>query len=209
MNSQPGTKPRELSHGLQMKRREIDMNTRKRFYLILVALIVFLTSILPTTVMGQTVDEKADALNHLSILASPAKDSNLTERLSRAHAAAFIVRLIGIEDDVIKYADIYSITSFPDVDPSQWYAKYVGYCAKEKIIVGTAAGKFEPTGYISEKAFLRLVLSALGYIYNEDYPLEEVYTRAFSLGLVTDPLILRENDGQCILYPWRSRRCVI
>ncbi|NMB98556.1 MAG: S-layer homology domain-containing protein [Clostridiaceae bacterium] len=163
------------------------MNTRKRFYLILVALIVFLTSILPTTVMGQTVDEKADALNHLSILASPAKDSNLTERLSRAHAAAFIVRLIGIEDDVIKYADIYSITSFPDVDPSQWYAKYVGYCAKEKIIVGTAAGKFEPTGYISEKAFLRLVLSALGYIYNEDYPLEEVYTRAFSLGLVTDP----------------------
>jgi len=151
-------------------------------------------SILPTTVISQTINEKANVLYQLGILAATAENSNLSEKLSRAHAAAFIVRLTGKEDHVIKYADIYNITSFPDVDPTQWYAKYVGYCAKEKIIVGTAAGKFEPTGYISEKAFLRLVLSALGYIYNEDYPLEQVYTRAFSLGLVTDPSYFNRTE---------------
>lgn len=106
---------------------------------------------------------------------------------------------MGKDDNVNKYADIYNITSFPDVEPAQWYAKYVGYCAKEKIIVGTAAGKFEPTGYISEKAFLRLVLSALGYVYNEDYPLAEVYTRAYSLGLVTDPSYLTEQQTMHII----------
>lgn len=170
-----------------MKRREIGMNTAKRYVLILVALVILCTSILPTNVMAQTIDEKANALNQLNILAGSAANFSLSEKLLRVHAAAFIVRLTGKEENVNKYADIYKITSFPDVDSAQWYAKYVGYCAKEKIIVGTPAGKFEPTGYISEKGFLRLVLSALGYVYNEDYPLEQVYTRAYSLGLVTDP----------------------
>lgn len=170
-----------------MIRREIGMNTGKRYVIILVALIILCTTILPTNVIGQTIDEKANALNQLSILAGTAADFNLPQKLSRAHAAAFIVRLTGKEDHVNKYADIYNITAFPDVDPTQWYAKYIGYCAKEKIIVGTPAGKFEPTGDISEKGFLRLVLSALGYIYNEDYPLDQVYTRAYSLGIVTDP----------------------
>lgn len=177
-----------------MKRREIGMNTVKRYGLILVALVILCSSILPTTVLGQTLDDKANALHQLSILADTAANSNLSERLSRAHTAAFIVRLMGKEEYVNKYADIYNITTFPDVDSSQWYAKYVGYCAKEKIIVGTAKGTFEPTGYISEKAFLRLVLSALGYIYNEDYPLEQVYTRAYSLGLVTDPSYFNRTE---------------
>jgi hypothetical protein len=177
-----------------MKRREIGMNTVKRYLFILAALAILCTSILPTTVMAQTIDEKANALHQLSILADTAANSNLSERLSRAHTAAFIVRLMGKEEYVNKYADIYNITTFPDVDSSQWYAKYVGYCAKEKIIVGTAKGTFEPTGYISEKAFLRLVLSALGYIYNEDYPLEQVYTRAYSLGLVTDPSYFNRTE---------------
>jgi len=170
------------------------MNIAKRYSLILIALVILLVSILPTTAIGMTIDEKANALHQLGILADTAANSNLSERLSRAHAAAFIVRLTGKEEHVIKYADIYNITSFPDVDPTQWYAKYVGYCAKEKIIVGTAKGTFEPTGYISEKAFLRLVLSALGYVYNEDYPLEQVYTRAFSLGLVTDPSYFNRTE---------------
>ena len=170
------------------------MNTVKRYGLILVALVILCSSILPTTVLGQTLDDKANALHQLSILADTAANSNLSERLSRAHTAAFIVRLMGKEEYVNKYADIYNITTFPDVDSSQWYAKYVGYCAKEKIIVGTAKGTFEPTGYISEKAFLRLVLSALGYIYNEDYPLEQVYTRAYSLGLVTDPSYFNRTE---------------
>lgn len=170
------------------------MDTGKRCISVLMVLVITCTLILPMTALGLTIDEKADALHQLGILADTAANSNLSENLSRAHAAAFIVRLSGKEEHVNKYAEIYSITSFPDVDPTQWYAKYVGYCAKEKIIVGTAAGKYEPTGDISEKAFLRLVLSALGYIYNEDYPLEQVYTRAYSLGLVTDPSYFNRTE---------------
>ncbi|MGI6084188.1 MAG: S-layer homology domain-containing protein [Acetivibrionales bacterium] len=170
------------------------MKSGKRYVLILVALVILCTSTLPANGIAQTIDEKANALNQLNILAGSPANFNLSEKLSRAHAAAFIVRLTGREDHVNKYADIYNITSFPDVDPTQWYAKYVGYCAKEKIIVGTSAGKFEPTGYISEKAFLRLILSALGYIYNEDYPLEQVYTRAYSLGIVTDPSYFNRTE---------------
>jgi hypothetical protein len=170
------------------------MNTNKRYYLIIVALVILCTSILPINGIAQTIDEKANALNQLNILAGSAANFNLSEKLSRAHAAAFIVRLTGKENHVNKYADIYNITSFPDVDPTQWYAKYVGYCAKEKIIVGTSSGKYEPTGYISEKGFLRLILSALGYVYNEDYPLEQVYTRAYSLGIVTDPSYFNRTE---------------
>jgi len=163
------------------------MNTGKRFFIVLSVLVLLSTSILPITVSGQTIEEKANALHQLGLLADTAEKSYLNDRLSRAHAAAFIVRLTGKEEHVIKYAEIYSITSFPDVNPTQWYAKYVGYCAREKIIVGTTEGKFEPDGFISEKSFLRLVLSALGYVYNVDYPLEEVYAKAYSVGLVTDP----------------------
>ena len=53
-----------------MKRREIGMNTVKRYGLILVALVILCSSILPTTVLGQTLDDKANALHQLSILAT-------------------------------------------------------------------------------------------------------------------------------------------
>ena len=107
------------------------MNTVKRYGLILVALVLYVLQFYLQLYWGKHLTIKANALHQLSILADTAANSNLSERLSRAHTAAFIVRLMGKEDNVNKYADIYSITSFPDVDPTQWYAKYVGYCAKE------------------------------------------------------------------------------
>jgi hypothetical protein len=77
-----------------MKRREIGMNTVKRYLFILAALAILCTSILPTTVMAQTIDEKANALHQLSILADTAANSNLSERLSETKGTVLAVLIL-------------------------------------------------------------------------------------------------------------------
>ena len=129
------------------------------------------------------INEKADVLVQLSLLRGNGNSLDLDSKLSRAEGSAFIVRIMGMENKVLSNKSKYITSVFPDVKSEDWYAPYVGYCVKEGIINGYPDGTFKPNEFLSEKAFLKMVLKALGYT---DFTWETVNTAAYDVGLVKD-----------------------
>lgn len=145
-----------------------------------------------------TLQEKAEILGTLKILEGSNGNYLLNEKLTRAEAATFAVRILGQQLHVLLNADTYRKESsiFPDVDASLWYAPYVGYCAKMGILSGDTTGKYRPNDYITEKSFIKIILSILGYEINTDYTWNSIYKKAYEVGLVTNLLyISKEEDN--------------
>jgi hypothetical protein len=162
----------------------MEESMRKKFILISIIISLFLLPVLANA--DTTMNSKAIALNKLTILQGDGVNFNLNGQLKRSEAVAFIVRIMGKESFVKANAAKYSKTTFTDIKPTDWFASYVGYGQENKILSGFPDGGFHPNDSISEKAFLRLVLGALGYIDQQDYVWDTIYESAFNLGLVSD-----------------------
>ena len=132
-----------------------------------------------------TLEEKADILNELGIMKGNGTSYDLDGNLLRSHAATFIVRLIGREQEALENSS-YKYTEYTDVSTDAWYAPYVGYCEDKGIINGYSDGTFKPDDYVSEKAFLKLVLTSLQYEYGKDFDWGQVYGQAYTVGIVKD-----------------------
>lgn len=129
-----------------------------------------------------SINTKADILNKLSILTGTLNGYNLDKNITRGEAATFIVKVLGKDKYVKENAD-QLVTKFPDVEEGKWYTPYVNYCSNEGIISGDNTGNFGPNKYLSEKAFLSMILKAMSY---SDYTWSNIYERAYSIGLLTD-----------------------
>lgn len=163
------------------------MKARLGAILILMLYICSMLVIPVNAAAGKTPLEKAEALNKLYILQGDGKDYNLDGQLRRSEAAAFIVRIMGMEKEVLENKQLYNETGFPDVEKTQWHAPYIGYCVKNGIIVGYPNGNYGPDDPISEKSFLKLVLGVLGLKYADDFDWSEVYVTAYNNGIVLNP----------------------
>lgn len=131
------------------------------------------------------VDQQADVLSSVNLLKGNGTDYNLSGKLTRAEAATFIVKFLGEEENLMYSGQKYTNPSFSDIDPKGWYMPYVGYVEVEEIASGFPDGTFRPTANVSEKAFLTMVLKALGYT-NSDFSWGTVYSFAYEVGLVSD-----------------------
>ncbi|GMQ60855.1 S-layer homology domain-containing protein [Vallitalea maricola] len=129
---------------------------------------------------------KINVLTKLEILKGNGNSLNLEGQLSRSEAAAFIVRLLGEEQEVTNNKEKYNNTGFIDVPQNQWFAPYIGYCVQKDIINGYKDGTFKPKDKLGEKAFFKLILTSLGYKYNEDFTWNNVFSKAYGIGLVSD-----------------------
>ena len=161
--------------------------------LILITTMATISSALPKTASEH---EKVQLLDDLNILTGFNGDYRLGDKLSRSEAAALAVRILGKEMDVLLNAADYSKTPYPDVDASYWYAPYVGFCTKEGILSGDTTGLYKPNDFITEKAYLKIILGVLGYEINKDYTWTNLYKKAFEVGLVTEiSYIVKEEDN--------------
>jgi hypothetical protein len=143
----------------------------------------------------RTRDDKASILNQLNILAGNGVDYNLEGQLTRSEAVTFIVGFLNAKDTVERNKDYYSKTSFKDVPSNEWYAPYVGYCVEKGIINGYDVETFGPNDPLTEKAFLTMVLTALGHKANVAFQWGTVFTYSYTVGLVTDfSYIGRQDD---------------
>lgn len=152
---------------------------------------------------ANTANDKAGTLNKLSVLKGDGIDFNLDGQLRRSEAATFIVRLMGKEEDVLANKAKWSVTKYADVEKSAWYAPYIGYCSQLDIISGFPDGSYKPNDNISEKAFLKLVLVVLGYEYNTHFTWDNVFTRAYDVGLVKD-YTYQSKEADDLNYKRRS-----
>ena len=143
-----------------------------------------------------TLQEKAEFLETLRILVGTNGDFRLNEKLTRAEAATFAVRVLGQEYHVLLNAETYKKASakFPDVETNLWYAPYVGYCTQMGILSGDTTGNYKPYEYITEKAFIKIILGTLGYEMNTDYTWPNIYKKAYEVGLVTDLAYIAKVD---------------
>lgn len=148
--------------------------------------VISITFVTQANARDMTPDQKGDVLYKLNILKGYGFGYYLENQLTRSEASAFIVRMRGVENDVLKNKNNYINNTFPDVEKDKWYAPYIGYCVQNGIINGYTDGKFGPEDNISEKAFLKLVLTALGYKYNIDFTWNTIYSKALSAGIIND-----------------------
>lgn len=159
----------------------------KSFQAVIIVICILITIILPVYAdQEKTSNEKADILNTLKIVLGDGKSYNLDLPLKRSEAAGYIVRLIGKDGYVTESKSKYSKTVFKDINPKEWYASYIGYCTEQGIICGVTKDTYKPEDYISEKAFLKITLCSLGYVYNKDFNMTNVYKFALDKGLLTD-----------------------
>ncbi len=153
----------------------------KRISITILTLILALSIFsIPSSAEKLSIDKEANILRQMSIVKGDGIDYNLEGYLTRGEAATLIVRLLGVEKDVL--ASNYYTSKFTDVKKEDWFAPYVSYCYREEIINGLGDGSFAPNDKLSEKALFNLLLKSMGY--GNDYTWDEVYRMAFEKGLV-------------------------
>lgn len=142
-----------------------------------------------------SITEKAKILYQINLLAGDGNSFNLDKPLRRCDAAAFLVKAMGNNIVVLQNKASYSKTKFKDVKETDWYAPYVGYMTLNGIITGNTDGTFTPNDYISEKAFLTMLLKSMGYT-TEDFSWNTVNAYAYEIGIVTDiGYVFKEDDN--------------
>lgn len=80
------------------------------------------------------------------------------ETLTRAEAAAIMVRLLNLDKDVKQGETIFS-----DVMDTHWASGYVNKAVEEGIIAGYGDGTFRPDEYVTYHQMVKMLVCALGY----------------------------------------------
>lgn len=78
--------------------------------------------------------------------------------LTRAEAAAMLVRLLKLEDKAWS-----GETIFTDVEASHWASGYINVAVEEDIINGQGDGTFAPEEEVTYHQFVKMLVCALGY----------------------------------------------
>lgn len=165
------------------------MRLIKRIGILAIALSLIIVGYNDSNVSAKSIlniNEKASVLQELKILKGNGDSLDLDSHLKRSEAAAFIVRLLCMEEEVLNNKEKYNDFTFSDVPKDSWFAPYIGYCVEKGIIDGYMDNTFKPSNELGEKAFLKLVLTALGYKYNNDFTWNNVFEFAYSKGVVKE-----------------------
>lgn len=135
--------------------------------------------------LAASVEEQAMALNNLGILRGDGTGFKLDQNLTRAEALAFISRVKGEELTLNTTYSANNETKFKDNLKDQWYTRYINYGVATGLVNGYTDGTFKPQGQLTDKAFIKLLLVALGYTYDKDFTWDTVYPFAVEKRLIT------------------------
>lgn len=80
------------------------------------------------------------------------------ETLTRAEAAAIIIRLVKLDDEAEQ-----DETNFKDVSENHWASGYVNLAEANKIINGQGDGTFAPDEYVTKHQMIKMLVCTLGY----------------------------------------------
>ena len=117
--------------------------------------------------------EGVDVVTGMKIFKGDAgtKDFRPSANIKRSEVAAIVYRLVtgDVEDT---QANLYThVAPFSDVNPTDWFAGYVGYLWNAEIIKGsnTERTQFNPYGEVTGYEALAMVLRAMGYDANDEF----------------------------------------
>ena len=84
---------------------------------------------------------------------------NPEQTVTRAQAAAFLCRMLGIEET----AKVKQSTKFSDVPQNYWASGYVAAIADQGVISGFTDGTFKPNNPVTYAQMIKLLVCAWGY----------------------------------------------
>lgn len=84
---------------------------------------------------------------------------NPDRTVTRAQTAAFLCRMLGIEES----AKVKKNTKFTDVPESYWASGYIAAIAEKGVISGYADGSFKPDNPVTYAQIIKMLVCAWGY----------------------------------------------
>jgi|CZCB01.1.fsa_nt_gi Leucine-rich repeat (LRR) protein len=126
--------------------------------------------------------ENAERLSKIGIFKGDSAGFGLERQLTRAEAAALIVRLIGKEKEVLN-----GNYSHPFSDVQSWADKYVGYLYTNKLTTGISSTLYGSSEYVSLQQFVTFILRVLGYSDQKgDFKYSQCLEKAVQIGLLNN-----------------------
>lgn len=120
-------------------------------------------------ILNLSKEDIAKALNQLNIIRGTGKSYNLDQKLTRAEAAVLMASLLGEKNKIDNNTALYRTRQFKDVKSNVWYEPYVAFALKNNIMSGYGNGSFGPNDEVTQKQFLKMLLSAMKYEMNKDF----------------------------------------
>lgn len=137
------------------------MNILKRFSVCLLSFIMIF-SCTAFAIDYNDVAENSEAIDLLSDLGifNGYEDNTFkpNNTLTRAEAAAIMVRVLGLDGDVVK-----GNTIFTDVPAKHWASGYINIAVANGIINGMDDGTFNPDAEVTYGQIVKMIVCALGY----------------------------------------------
>lgn len=134
----------------------------------------------PTTTKQTDSSLMALALKDLDIIAGDQQGLRLEDQLTRAEALVLIIKLQGQLEDV-KPTPTWTLP-LKDIQATDWYAPYINYAYQNNIARGVSKDKFAANVPVTERQFVKMMLSAIGYTINVDFKWETSEQFASKLG---------------------------
>jgi hypothetical protein len=104
--------------------------------------------------------DKADVLKGLKLFQGTDQGYELDKAFTRAQGVVMLLRLLGWEDEAVKYD---GKLAFTDIKKSYWAATSISYANSKGLVKGVSNTKFAPEESMSGSQFIALALRALGY----------------------------------------------
>ena len=153
---------------------------KKQLFALFFALTLLVGSIPAAALEGEAL-RSADALATLNLVQGNGTDYALDAPLSRAQAAALLVRLSGIQKSEIKDRWICGFRDLPG-----WCVNEVAYASAQGWVKGVSLTEFAPNGTVTANAWFTMLLRMLGYSDAAgDFTVEDAPLFAQRIGLVS------------------------
>ncbi len=124
--------------------------------------------------------EKAIDLKILGLLASAPNNFQLGRAPTRVEGAVMLIRLLGIEDQVLR-----GTYKHPFTDVQVWADKYVGYMYESGLSNGVSSTLFGSSQLLSAKQYVTFVLRSIGYKDGTDFDYNQAIDKALALNIVS------------------------
>lgn len=126
--------------------------------------------------------DRADALKTMNLFRGSNIGYELNRGATRAEALVMLLRLLGEEDDALKYKG-----SHPFTDVPEWVDRYVAYAYYKGYTNGISTVKFGSTNLTTANHYMTFLLRALGYDDTKgDFKWDKALDFAKSLGNITE-----------------------
>ncbi len=151
-----------------------------------------------------TEEQAAERLYYLGLLSGVGTISGkthfaLSRALTKLEAIIMVIRLMGIETEVLESSCLHPFTDVPD-----WGSAYVGYFWENGLLLGETTTLFSPDTAVPSAVFMKYMLNALGYVSDgSNYSLADAALIGQRIGICTEsiPAITR---GQAVMMMYRT-----